>query len=223
MTYLLINLFTIAGPLGLSFDKRVNFRQYWHKLALAIALPAAFFIAWDALFTHWGVWSFSPKYTLGITWLGLPLEEWMFFLTVPYACTFVYACLEAYFPKNSFLDRHARSISLGLAIGLLAVGLIFYDRAYTASASLLTAAWLFFRFWQNNSYMGRFYRAYLVCLLPFLLVNGILTYLPVVMYNDAENLGVRIISIPIEDTVYGMLLQLMNIHLFLRKQVAGNR
>ena len=62
--------------------------------------------------------------------------------------------------------------------------------------------------------MGKFYRAYLVSLIPFFIVNGILTSLPVVMYNDSENLGIRIFTIPIEDTMYSLLLLLMNIVLF---------
>ena len=52
------------------------------------------------------------------------------------------------------------------------------------------------------------------CIIPFLIVNGFLTAIPVVLYNDAENLGVRIYSIPFEDTFYGMLLVLMNIVLY---------
>jgi len=52
---------------------------------------------------------------------------------------------------------------------------------------------------------------YIISLLPFLIVNGFLTALPVVMYDDAENLGIRIYTIPFEDTVYGMLLMLGNV------------
>ncbi len=57
----------------------------------------------------------------------------------------------------------------------------------------------------------RFLAAYAICLIPFLLVNGLLTALPVVLYNDSENIGLRIYTIPAEDVFYGMLLVLGNV------------
>jgi lycopene cyclase domain-containing protein len=62
--------------------------------------------------------------------------------------------------------------------------------------------------------MGWFYLAYFVSLVPFLIVNGILTSLPVVWYNNAHNLGIRLYTIPIEDTMYSLLLLLMNVWLY---------
>ena len=56
--------------------------------------------------------------------------------------------------------------------------------------------------------MGYFWFAYLVHLIPFLVVNGVLTGAvtpePVVFYNANEIIGLRIVTIPIEDTIYAL-------------------
>ena len=59
-----------------------------------------------------------------------------------------------------------------------------------------------------------FLAAFLIIIVPFLLVNGFLTALPVVEYNDTEILNIRIYTIPVEDVFYGMLLSLMNISIY---------
>ena len=56
--------------------------------------------------------------------------------------------------------------------------------------------------------------SYLIILIPFLIVNGFLTAIPVVLYNDAENSGIRIYTIPFEDIFYGMLLFLLNVLIY---------
>ena len=60
---------------------------------------------------------------------------------------------------------------------------------------------------------------YFISLIPFLIINGVLTSRPVVMYNDLENSGIRIFiqgvsNIPVEDLAYCLLLLLMNIGLY---------
>ena len=70
---------------------------------------------------------------------------------------------------------------------------------------------------------GDFLVSYLLTLIPFFIVNGILTdgdfdFLfetnPIVWYNNTENLSIRIITIPIEDLFYWLLLFLMNVSFY---------
>lgn len=60
--------------------------------------------------------------------------------------------------------------------------------------------------WMGPRFLAAFFRTYAVCLVPFILVNGALTgsvtSQPIVWYDNAENLGMRIGSIPVEDAFY---------------------
>jgi len=216
--YLTLNILTISVPFMRSFEPRVNFYGQWKSLFGAIGIMGAFFIIWDILFTHWGVWGFNPTYLSGINIVNLPMEEWLFFLTVPYACVFIYEVLN-YFIKKDILKPyvHIISASLVLLLGILAV--LHNDKIYTFTASILTAMLLSYLTWHVwADYLGRFYLAFLVSLIPFFMVNGVLTGsgIPdeIVWYNNAENLAIRLGTIPIEDTIYCLLMLLMTISIY---------
>ena len=92
--YLLINFLTILFPLLLSFDKKVAFYKSWKYIWPGMAVTGLFFLAWDVLFTVKGVWRFNDHYIIGIKFFELPLEEVLFFLTVPFAaCLFMPALI----------------------------------------------------------------------------------------------------------------------------------
>lgn len=165
-----------------------------------------------------GVWGFNPDYLSGIYLFSLPLEEVLFFICIPYACVFTYEAV-GYFSKKDYLKNAVSKINVFLIITLAIIALINYYRWYTlVTFSLLALFLLYLHFKLKPGYMGKFYLAYLFILIPFFLVNGILTGTgiesEVVWYNNAENLGIRMATIPIEDTFYGMLLILMNVTIF---------
>ena len=72
----------------------------------------------------------------------------------------------------------------------------------------------------KENHLSYFYITFLIILVPFFLVNGILTgsYIEgeVVWYNNNENLGVRIGSIPVEDVIYAFNLLYINLILIER-------
>lgn len=88
---------------------------------------------------------------------------------------------------------------------------MYYDRWYTVTTFIFLGSFIsFLQYREKPVWLGRFYLAYAVCLIPFFLVNGILTGTgiteEIVWYNNAENLGIRMGTIPFEDTFYGLLL-----------------
>lgn len=217
-TYLLVNLCSVAIPLACSFESKLQFYKKWKALFPALLIPAIFFLIWDSLFTTQGVWGFNPQYLTGIQIYNLPLEEVLFFFCIPYCCVFTYQVLN-HFIKQDVLGKYARYGATILAYMLVAIAFQYSDLAYTFYTAVFTAIFLLLHLvWLKKPYWSRLVFAYLVILVPFLIVNGILTGTgleePVVWYNNEENLGIRFLTIPIEDAIYGFLLIGSNISLF---------
>lgn len=213
-TYLWINILSVLFPVLLSFDKKVAFYKEFRYVLPAIIVTAALFCVWDSFFTAWGIWGFNDKYITGIWWFGLPMEEVLFFFTVPYACLFVYACTRAYIPKD-ILHSAERAITFVVLLLSVAAVIIFRKQLYTSVTMLLCGMSILIRMWAaKRKSLSRFYVGFAFCLIPFLIINGVLTYLPVVWYNNAYNTGVRIFTIPVEDTFYLMVLLLWNVGIY---------
>ena len=214
-TYFLILACSLAGPLALSFDKKVQFYKKWKAAFTAMLLPAVFYIFWDGIFTHLQVWFFNEQYVVAKTFVyNLPLEEVLFFFIVPYCCTFIYECICTYYPSIK-TTKKSDAILFVLAVLLLNTSIFTRYLNYTFYTCIFLSCFIFlffiFRKYFADFNSKAFLIAYLIILIPFLIVNGFLTSIPVITYNNEENLAMRIYTIPVEDIFYGMLLVMMNI------------
>jgi lycopene cyclase domain-containing protein len=213
--YLILNLGTLLFPLILSFDKKVAFYKKWLFLFPSILITGAFFLVWDQWFTEMNIWGFNRMYITGYFVGDIPIEEILFFFTVPYACIFIYECLIAYLKKSeTFEDLHRwfTLLFFGVTSSLL---YWFNDHLYTGITcvilSLMLATHLIVI---RRRYLSWFYFAFFVSIIPMLLVNGILTSKPVVVYNPNEIMGFKVMDIPVEDFFYNMTLLLMTVGLY---------
>lgn len=147
----------------------------------------------------------------------------MFFLTIPFSCIFIYACLN-YYVKWQIPTQVTKILNVLLMLISVIILTFYYNRLYTLiNFGTLFLLLIFLQFVLKVKWMNRFYLAYFVSLIPFYIVNGILTSVPIVSYNNAENLAVRLGTIPVEDHFYLMSLLLLNIAFFeyFRKQDAS--
>jgi lycopene cyclase domain-containing protein len=205
-------LFSLAGPLALSFDGRVNFYKKW-KFALQAGIIVAIpFVVWDSLFTKHSFWGFNSERILGVKFFDLPIEEISFFIIIPFCCVFIAELLS--FFNYQFPGKFWDKLSLLIGIGLFCIGIRFFDQWYTLLSFGLGGLSILVLFFMKAINWNRFWLLYLIHLIPFLVVNGFLTYYPVVWYNNAENLGIRIGTIPIEDTSYSLIALSWNVYLY---------
>lgn len=208
--YLLLDGATVLFPLLLSFDKKVAYVKQWKDVLLAAAIVGIPFLVWDVLFTARGVWGFNPDYLVGWYVFNLPVEEVLFFLVVPFSCMFIYACVKAYICGQYLHPVNAVIYSLLLCyMGFIAWGALqnggVYSRAVIVSSGLTLILLVLFR--RQTRFLPL---AFVVSLVPFLLVNGILTGAatsePIVWYNAAERLPFSMLTIPVEDVLYSFTL-----------------
>jgi|SRR6185437_3365139 len=216
--YLLVDFFTIIVPLLFSFHPKIKFYKTWKQFFIATVIVAIIFILWDAIFTHAGVWKFNPKYITGIYFLKLPIEEILFFICIPFSCVFTYFCLDKFY-KLGWKDKTERVFVLILFVILVVMGIYFGNRLYTSITFITTAFVCFFlKFIFQVKWFGKALSVYAILLVPFLIVNGILTgsglQQPVVIYNKTEIMNIRLFTIPIEDVFYGLELFLLNLALY---------
>lgn len=216
--YLLLILLTPLGPIALSFDKRVAYVKTWKWSLLAVLIIAIPYLLWDQYFTQNEVWGFNPEYLSGVYLGDLPIEEVSFFFVVPFACTFIYACVKYYF-RNVNL-KVFNYVFVVLILGY--VGFLYSKNMigwYTISAILvaLPVILYIFRDKQRFQYLPL---AFVFSLLPFFLINGILTGSfiegEIVWYNPDHFSGIRLFTIPMEDVIYGFGLIALNIILYER-------
>ncbi|HBC03546.1 MAG TPA: lycopene cyclase domain-containing protein [Aequorivita sp.] len=218
--YLLLNLASLSIPFLFSFHPKLRFYKLWKYFFPATFIMMAFFIPWDINFTQNGIWGFNEKYLSGIKLGNLPLEEWLFFICIPYACIFTIYAFKNMLPKFSISEKTTQIVYFLLQTILIATLLYFYDRLYTAVNFGYAIVLLALVYNYKRETLQVFFPIFLILLVPFFIVNGFLTgswiHEEVVWYNNAENLGIRIGSVPIEDSIYALTM-LLTIYILMEK------
>lgn len=217
-TYLLINFLTIIICFIFSFHPKIRFYKHFGAFIKASCLVAIPFIIWDAWFTSMGVWWFNQDYLIGPEMLGMPVEEWLFFICIPFSCLFTYYCLDKFF-NLQWAEKFSKFIVPVLLLCCLGSAIAFHEQIYTLLTALVTAACIIYlHFIARFPSFGKASLVYVVLMAGFIPVNGALTGTgldsPIVNYNPHEIIGFRVLTIPIEDFFYGYSLILLNVYVF---------
>jgi lycopene cyclase domain-containing protein len=208
--YLWLNIGSLSIPFLYSFHPKLKLYKKWKYMFPSIVIMMLLFIPWDIVFTANGYWGFNPDYLTGLYIVNLPIEEWMFFVCIPYACIFTHYALLHYFPNMQLSEKATQFITYFLIFVLLLLVILFYDRWYSlinfSYAIVLIGLMLAFK----KALLQKFFLTFLVMLLPFFIVNGLLTGSfieeQIVWYDNTQNMGIRMFTIPVEDSVYAFTM-----------------
>ena len=205
-TYLTIDFLILVVPLLYTWHPRIRYDRRFPELALSVAVVSPCYLAWDALVTRRGEWSFNPRYVTGVDLFGLPVEEVLFFVVVPYSCLFIYESLPRFHGRRALKLPRTWFVAAAVVLGLLAV--LSSSGGYTWKALASCATFLACASLIKPGFVAgtRYWLWLAICYIPFLVFNSVLTLLPVVEYNAAAILGPRVGTIPVEDFLYNYSL-----------------
>ncbi|WP_299256926.1 lycopene cyclase domain-containing protein [uncultured Aquimarina sp.] len=210
--YLIILVISLAGPLALSFEKNLRLYKRWKYLLPAILITMFVFVAWDIIFTHMGCWFFNSRYNSGIYISKLPLEEYLFFIAIPYACAFSFYAVKFHFPKFKLNEKWTKILTFFIVIVSVITSLLHQDLTYTFVNFLVLPAILLLSYYFSREVVQYYLAIYPILLIPFFIINGILTGTGIEQavfdYNPQVILGIHIFSIPLEDMFYNFSLLL---------------
>lgn len=219
--YLIILTVTLAGPLALSFEKNLRLYTRWKYLLPAILITMIVFVVWDMIFTHLGFWYFNPVHNSGVYINKLPLEEYLFFIVIPYACAFSFYAIQFHFPRFKLSAHWTKVLTFILVGGSVITAFLNRDLTYTFVNFLVLPVVLLLCYFCAREVVQYYLPIYPILLIPFFIVNGILTGTGIEQavfdYNPEVILGIRILSIPFEDMFYNfslLLLPLALTHMF---------
>lgn len=225
--YLALNISTFLIPFIYSFERKMNYSNNWKAVFLAIFLVAIPFLIWDVIFTKNGVWGFNPEHLLGVYLFRLPLEEILFFICIPYASVFTHYVFIHFFKNLKIEEKATQIITFLLLIAAFLIVFFSYPKAYTTVNFTLFGGLMLYALFVKDAILQQFYITFLLILIPFFMVNGILTGSlleePVVWYNNAENLGIRLGTVPVEDIFYAFNLLYLNLILIEKLKLKFNK
>ena len=202
LLYLLINFLIIIFPFILSFTKKYYFLNRASSVFLSTLTVSIPFIFWDIIVTNRGHWAFNPKFTLTYRLLGLPIEEILFFVTVPYSCIFLYHyCKKHFGAGNRDIGKYSKNI---LALVFVFLGFL-SEKEYTILVMVSTGILLISlsnKYITSLSYLVYIFLGFIL----FTIFNYLLTSIPIVTYSKQYTSGIRLATIPIEDYFYNFVL-----------------
>jgi lycopene cyclase domain-containing protein len=186
--------------------KRIKYLKNWKSLLTTITLVGGAFIIWDIFVTERGHWSFSDAHIIGLKIFGLPIEEILFFVVVPFSCLLIWEALNYFFKKKEVILFSNKII---YALGLIIIILLWFltSKEYTFIVLLITGLTLIVTKIKTNLFQQKNYYIFIaIVFILFIIFNYILTSIPIVIYNPETITNIRITTIPIEDFFYNFSL-----------------
>jgi lycopene cyclase domain-containing protein len=204
-------LLAIFVPVAIiSFITPISRYRRYGPLLISIAIVDPFYIIWDQLAVIYGTWSFNSAEVTGIYFFHLPIEEVAFFLVVPFSTILIYEAVNSHI-HGKFKEGTTSAIAMVFFSILIIFGIFNINRSYTSVASFFAAGSIAIGTALDRTLMSSkslwIYMA--VSYIPFVFFDHLMVTLPVFTYGINAIIGIRILSIPLEEFEYVFSLLLL--------------
>ena len=213
-TYGLILLASISIPFLASFHPKIKFYKNFKQVLITSVITGIPFLIWDSLFSKNKIWEFNSQKVSHIFIAGMPIEELLFFLVIPFCCLLIYEIIQKFIIDKKIIIADRVFNFIALACVLMAI--LFRQQTYTVVLFIwLSLTLLLIQNFKEKILSSQNYWLWIaICYLPFLIVNGLLTGIPVVIYQAQQIWGIRIFNIPLEDFFYNWSLLSLNLAIY---------
>jgi lycopene cyclase domain-containing protein len=213
-TFLFIDVLVFFIPMLLMLDKRFKSKKTFNQIVPGLLLMAALFTVWDLVFSHLLIRTFNPTYVIGYYFLGIPFEEYLLFLLIPFTVTVIYEYMLNLFPERMH-QQSGNTFATILALLFLFLAIAFRQHQYTFYTCIFSSLLLQFNvYFLKSAFLGRYFFVFAVALVPAMLIHAVLTSHPIIQYSNTGISGIKIGTIPFEDIVLFLLQTLLVITIF---------
>ena len=183
-------------------------RSDWLQLLWVYLFVSIPFVIVDSISHARGWWAYSADQVGAVTFLGLPIEECLFFFVIPFACLYLFSAMQRLKVLQVEIRKHWMYVALLLAVSSAGIIAVMQPLERTVVDAVLFAAVV-------GVFIGvrpRLTRAFAIwvfaVIILFYVTNSILTGIPIVTYDHAFGSAIRVGPVPIEDFWYNFSLLL---------------
>lgn len=183
----------------------------WKAILTAVFGTGVIFTAATLLLKRVGVLSYNLEAFIADDGAGIPFEIILSNFVFPFTGIAIYNALNKRYPEQTY-EKYSLAVSnilMGLCIAMIFFA---YNKWYPMFTFILMILTLLFVEYKNKiRFMYRFYRAYLLSLVAFLMVSIGYHYKGNIRYTEGKTISFDLIFIPFESYFYLFSMVLIGI------------
>ncbi|MCJ0742210.1 lycopene cyclase domain-containing protein [Pedobacter montanisoli] len=212
--FLFIGLVALIFPVLFLADKKVTFKGLRKPVLWASVAAFVPYSLLTVFFVSAGSWVYEDQYLIKIFVLHVPVEHYLLNFALCFSGAMVYSYVNQKFNNNN-LQKYSLAFS-NLLLGVC-VAFIFFAHKYSFTLiafSLMLLILFLVEYVGKQRFMYKFYRSFLLMLVPAIAVFGLLKMLPIVKYPYSDALKVAIFGGATENIVLFFAMFLICIYTY---------